>query len=172
MAGSRDRVTIDLRGIGEAVRSAASTRGLGVAQLVRRAIVESLALDQPIAAVVRGWPASRATMAKLTLRLPQREAEALVLNAGALGMSYGEYVAKLVSGSRLPQPIAERAADRAALLAACDQLAALSTDLNAFVRLLGAGKHAELEPYRERIRTVDAEARRQLDRMAKFLDAL
>lgn len=172
MAGTRDRVTIDLRGIGEAVRSAASGRGIGVAQLVRRAIVESLALDRPIPAVAPGWPASRATMVKLTLRLPQREAEALVLNAGALGMSYGEYVAKLVSGSSLPQPIAERAADRAALLAACDQLAALSTDLNAFVRLLGAGKRAELEPYRERIQTMDAEAKRQLDRMAKFLDAL
>ena len=34
---SRDRVTIDLRGIGDAVRAAAACRGMGVAQLVRRA---------------------------------------------------------------------------------------------------------------------------------------
>ena len=41
---SRDRVTIDLRGIGDAVRAAAACRGLGVAQLVRRALVMSLDL--------------------------------------------------------------------------------------------------------------------------------
>ena len=36
MAGaSRDRVTIDWRGIGDAVRAAAACRGMGVAQLVR-----------------------------------------------------------------------------------------------------------------------------------------
>jgi hypothetical protein len=34
---SRDRVTIDLRGIGDAVRAAAACRSMGVAQLVRRA---------------------------------------------------------------------------------------------------------------------------------------
>ncbi len=55
-------------------------------------------------------------MAKLTLRLPQRHADALILSAGALGLSYGEYLARLVDGSLLPQPIAERQADRAALL--------------------------------------------------------
>ena len=41
---SRDRVTIDLRGIGDAVRAAAACRGMGVAQLVRRAVVMSLDL--------------------------------------------------------------------------------------------------------------------------------
>ena len=44
---SRDRVTIDLRGIGEAVRAAAACRGMGVAQLVRRAVVMSLDLHAP-----------------------------------------------------------------------------------------------------------------------------
>ena len=61
---------------------------------------------------------------------------------------------------------------RAALLTASDQLAMLSTDLNAFVRLLSASKRAEAEPYRDRIRSADAEVKRQLDRMSKFLDAL
>ncbi len=36
---SRDRVMIDLRGIGDAVRAAAACRSMGVAQLVRRALV-------------------------------------------------------------------------------------------------------------------------------------
>ena len=44
---SRDRVTIDLRGIGDAVRAAAACRGMGVAQLVRRVVVMSLDLHAP-----------------------------------------------------------------------------------------------------------------------------
>ena len=50
-------------------------------------------------------------------------------NAGALGLSYGDYVGRLVANSPLPQPVAERRADRAALLASNDRIAALSTDL-------------------------------------------
>lgn len=174
MAGtSRDRVTIDLRGIGDAVRLAAAARGLGVAQLVRQALVDTLDLHAPIqAALVSDRQTQARSVSKLTLRLPEPQAEALMLAAGALGLSYGEYVARLVNGSGLPQPSAERAADRAALLTASDQLAMLSTDLNAFVRLLSASKRAEAEPYRDRIRSADAEVKRQLDRMSKFLDAL
>jgi hypothetical protein len=118
---SRDRVTIDLRGIGDAVRVAAASHGMGVAQLVRRGIVMSLDLRTMavVAAESDGQtPAQAPTRetTKLTLRLPQAHADALVLNAVTLGLSYGEYVARLVDGSRLPQPLAERQADRAALL--------------------------------------------------------
>ena len=51
-AVSRDRVTIDLRGIGDAVRAAAACRGMGVAQFVRRAIVMSLDLGATAAVAV------------------------------------------------------------------------------------------------------------------------
>lgn len=93
---SRDRVTIDLRGIGDAVRAAAACRGVGVAQLVRRAVVMSLDLraTAAVAAGSDGQTSGQAPTqgtAKLTLRLPQAHADALMLNAGALGLSYGEY---------------------------------------------------------------------------------
>ena len=132
---SRDRVTIDLRGIGDAVRAAAAVRGMGVAQLVRRALVMSLDLraTATVASVKGGSDGqtpARET-AKLTLRLTRAHADALMLNAGALGLSYGDYVGRLVANSSLPQPVAERQADRAALLASNDRMAALSTDLAA-----------------------------------------
>jgi hypothetical protein len=174
MAGaSRDRVTIDLRGIGDAVRAAAACRGMGAAQLVRRAIVMSLDL-RATAEVASGsdrqTPAQ--AMAKLTLRLPQPHADALILNAGVLGLSYGEYVARLVNGSRLPQPIAERQADRAALLASNDQLATLSTDLVALVTLLRQSKVEQARPYRDRLETADVEIHRHLDRASALIDRL
>jgi hypothetical protein len=39
---SRDRVTVDLRGLGPAVKSAAAARNLTLAAFARAAIVESL----------------------------------------------------------------------------------------------------------------------------------
>lgn len=177
---SRDRVTIDLRGIGDAVRAAAACRGMGVAQLVRRAVVMSLDMHAPatVAPMKQGSDGqtpeqvpTRET-AKLTLRLPRAHADALMLNAGALGLSYGDYVARLVAGSRLPQPVAERQADRAALLASNDRMAALSTDLVALVTLLRQAKVEQARPYRDRLETADAEIRRHLDRSSALINRL
>ena len=177
---SRDRVTIDLRGIGHAVRAAAACRGMGVAQLVRRALVMSLDLRATavVAPMTRGSDGqtpdqvpTRET-AKLTLRLSQAHADALMLNAGALGLSYGDYVGRLVAGSRLPQPLAERQADREALLASNDRMAALSTDLVALVTLLRQAKVEQARPYRDRLETADAEIRRRLERAPALIDRL
>ena len=177
---SRDRVTIDLRGIGDAVRAAAACRGMGVAQIVRRALVMTLDLraTATVAPMKRGSDGqtpdqvpTRET-AKLTLRLSQAHADALMLNAAALGLSYGDYVARLVAGSRLPQPLAERQADRAALLASNDRIAALSTDLVALVTLLRQAKVEQARPYRDRLESADAEIRRHLDRASALIDRL
>lgn len=179
MAGtSRDRVTIDLRGIGEAVRAAAACRGMGVAQLVRRALVMSLDLRATATPVTRGSDgqtpdqAPTRETAKLTLRLTRAHADALMLNAGALGLSYRDNVGRLVAGGRLPQPVAERHAERAALLASNDRLAALSTDLVALVTLLRQAKVEQARPYRDRLETADAEIRRHLDRASSLIDRL
>jgi hypothetical protein len=177
---SRDRVTIDLRGIGDAVRAAAAVRGMGVAQLVRRALVMSLDLraTATVAPMTRGSDGQSSDQvptretAKLTLRLSQAHADALMLNAGGLGLSYGDYVGRLVAGSRLPQPLAERKADRAALLASNDRMAALSTDLVALVTLLRQAKVEQARPYRDRLETADAEIRRHLDRASALIDRL
>jgi len=173
---SRDRVTIDLRGIGDTVRAAAACRGMGVAQLVRRAVVMGLDLraTAAVAAVAAGSDCQTPghSTAKLTLRLPQARADALILNAVTLGLSYGEYVARLVDGSCLPQPLAERQADRAALLASNDRMATLSTDLVALVTLLRQSKVEQARPYRDRLETAGAEIRRHLDRASALIDRL
>lgn len=179
MAGtSRDRVTIDLRDIGDAVRAAAAVRGMGVAQLVRRALVMSLDLraTAAVAPTEKGSDGQTPDLvptretAKLTLRLSRAHADALMLNAGALGLSYGDYVGRLVANSSLPQPVAERRADRAALLASNDRMAALSTDLVALVTLLRQAKVEQARPYRDRLETADAEIRRHLDRASALID--
>lgn len=176
----RDRVTVDLRGIGDAVRAAAAVRGMGVAQLVRRALVMSLDLraTAAVAPTERGSDGQTPDLvparapAKLTLRLTRAHADALMLNAGALGLSYGDYVGRLVANSPLPQPVFERRADRAALLASNDRMAALSTDLVALVALLRQAKVEQARPYRDRLEAADTEIRRHLDRASALIDRL
>lgn len=170
MGTPRDRVIVDLRGIGDAVRSTAAQRGVTVAHLVRQALLSTVAAS----GLNRTPPGSdcptpNPSTAKLTLRLPQPHADALIVNAVGLGLSYGEYVARLVNRTPLPRPVAARAADRAALLASSDQLAVLSADLNAFMRLLRLGNSTEVEKYRRRIETVDVHIRRHLDQASKFM---
>ena len=172
-SASRDRVTVDLRGIGDDVRSAAASRGVTVAALARAALVEAIgnaddtdAQDQVLV------PGHRRRITKLTLRLPADDAERLMFLAGRLGLSYGDLVARLVSDAPLPQPVAERSADRAALLASNDALATLSADLNAFVRLMRLAKRAEAEPFVQRLRKMDVEVQVHLDRASKLLSGL
>jgi hypothetical protein len=114
MAGSsRDRVTIDLRGIGDAVRSTAVGSGLTVAALARQALVDTIGpqrVHAPLAALDRAE--RQRGVVKLTLRLREPDAEVLIINAIGLGLSYGEYVARMIRQTPLPMPATERAADR------------------------------------------------------------
>lgn len=171
MAGaSRDRVTIDLRRIGDAVRSAAAARDLTIAALARHALAEAIGpLPAHLLSAALVGSGRRRGVVKLTLRMSEQDTEVLVLNAAGLGLSYGEYVARLVNRTPLPMPAAERAVDRAALIASSDNLAVLSSDLHAFIRLLRTAKSAEAEKYRRRIETVDADIRAHLDLASKLV---
>ena len=109
------------------------------------------------------------SIVKLTLRLRHPDAEALILAAGALGLSYGEYVAKLVNGTPLPAQVVERA-DGAALLASTDQLAVVVTDLHAFMRLLAKLDMRGMDPpCRDRMRSLDADIQRHIDLVSRLI---
>lgn len=169
-APSRDRVTVDMRGIGDAVRHSAAERGTTVAALARQALVHEIG-PQPVPGTAPA-SAERAPfeqVVKITLRLRHNDAKALILAAGGLGLSYGEYVTKLVHGTPLPAPSAERRADRAALLASTDQIAAVTTDLRDFIRVLVKLDLRGIEPYRERIRSLDADLRRHIDLASRLI---
>jgi hypothetical protein len=163
-------VTIDLRGIGDAVRTAAAVRGQTVAALARQALVAST--DCPALTNERidapATPSRR--VAKLHLRMDEREAEVLILKARALGLSYGEYVGRVVTGTPLPAPLAQRDADRAALQQSCDQLAALAGDINALIPLIRLAKGAEAaRQFGDRMRGLEADVRRHIDLASRLV---
>ena len=92
---SRDRVTIDLRGIGDAVRAAAACRGMGVAQLVRRAVVMSLDLHAPATVA----PMKQGSDGQTPDQVPTRETAKLTLavNVSAVQWAQADYVPRVLS---------------------------------------------------------------------------
>jgi hypothetical protein len=171
MPGSAsDRVTISLRGIGDAVRSAAAGRGLTIAAFAREALVSQLDEAPPLQEIPDApAPRARGTV-KLTWRMDVRAAEVLAANARALGLSYGQYVGYLVSAAPLPAPVAQRAADRAALQASTDHMAVLVREISEILRLARAGRSPEEAKQRtEHVRNLVTDVRRHLDLASSFL---
>jgi hypothetical protein len=164
----RDRVTIDLRGIGDAVRMAARARRTTVADLARTALVEVTGSARVIEPR-EPFGGEKPLAVKLMLRLPSPDAELLVLHSAALGLSYGSYVARLVRGTPLPALESERTADREALMASVDRLAQLTSDLNALSRLLSQAKAEGVLRYRDSALALVGDVRRHLELASRVI---
>ena len=88
-ADSRDRVTVDLRGLASAVKAHASARNMTLAAFARAAMVEALkqAEADPFHLLSPGGDLDNGQPVKLTLSLPLRQASWLVEHARASGLS-------------------------------------------------------------------------------------
>jgi hypothetical protein len=166
---SRDRVTLELRGLRERLQALAAARGLTTSAPVRQTLRAVLDEESGEGDTRRNVPAIPATAAaidtpivKVTLRLPASQARALARRARAADVSQGAYVAGLID-SAPPSPVPpDHAQAVAALRASTDQLAVIGTDLNAFLRLLGRVSSSELERYRAGIMSLAEDVRRHL----------
>jgi hypothetical protein len=172
-ASARDRVTFDLRGIGDVVRAAATGRSQTLAAFARDALVAAAGSHSPtIERLHPQVPLSRG-MTKLHLRLHDHEAEVLVVNAALLGLSYGAYVGRLVIGTPLPAPVAQRDPDRAALRQSTDQLAVLAGDINAMFRMVRQAKGSEAaREYGDSLRGLGGDVRRRLELASRLISVL
>ncbi|MGC4076422.1 MAG: hypothetical protein QM702_05195 [Rubrivivax sp.] len=146
---ARDRVTVDLRGWGPRLQAQASRRGMSAAAIVRRAVLDVLSDAESAQELQRAVEmAHEAGNVKLTLRLSPAHAAALAERARAAELSQGRYVETLLDGA----PTSLSADDRIAVLelaASNDNLAAMSVDLNAFLRALARADSEAAERYRE-----------------------
>ena len=174
----RERVTIDLRGLGAAVQSRAAAERTTVAALARRAIVAMLdapasqaELFSAVAATAPRVPPDGLPV-KLTVRMSATHAVTLATRAHSADVSQGAYVAGLLDNAPpLPQSPDHRAAI-GALLTSTDQLAVLSGDLNAFMRLLGRGNPAALEPYRASVMSLSKDVHGHLAVASRLMSEL
>jgi hypothetical protein len=153
-------VTVDLRGLAPAVKAHASARNMTLAAFARAAMVEALkqAEVDPFHLGPPGGPDDGPPV-KLTLSVPLRQASWLVEHARAAGVSYGTYLASLIEGSPYPGSLGEAVR---AVTASTAQMAALSSDLNDFVRLLRRNEFAGAEHYQLRVASLFDDVRRHM----------
>lgn len=166
---SRDRVTIDLCGIGDAARAAAQERDTTLAVFARQALIAALPSD---ASALRPQLEPRGEIGgtiKLSVRLSPDDSAVLAMQAALLGLSQARLIALLIRRAELPRRSIERDADRAALRASTEQLATLSVDLQQFMRLLRRGSAEGVARYAARLQAVDVDLHAHLSRASAFL---
>jgi hypothetical protein len=169
-ADSRDRVTVDLRGAGNVVHARARAQGLTVAAFVRRAVLTMAegtvdATDSTTVAASADDGQSR----KVTLRLPAPHAVLLTMRARAADVSQGSYIAGLIDGAPPPRVAPDHRQAIATLARSTDQLAILSTDINALMRLLRMGSVEQARVYRDRLDSLSSVVHGHLDVASRFL---
>jgi hypothetical protein len=157
-------VTIELGGMRERLQTIATARSMTTAALIRKAQVQFLDDSSDNGATCRNDPATTRhnPIVKVTIRLVAAHAMALASRARAADVSQGIYVARLLDGTP-PVPLPpDHARAVAALVGSTDQLAAMSADLNTFMRFLGRGSSSEVERYRVGVMSLSDDLRSHL----------
>lgn len=169
-AGSRDRVTVDLRGAGSVVQAKAMAQGLTVSAFMRRAVMTiAEAPVAPIDAHSAVTHDAEQPLIKVTLRLPAAHALLLAMRARSADVSQGSYVSGLLEGLPPPRAASDRRESIAALAKSTDQLAAMSTDLQTVLRLIRTAPPERAEPFRGKVRTLLDDVRAHLDMACGYL---
>lgn len=130
---SRERATIDLRGLGPALKAHAQARNLTVSDVARlavAAVLETPGSEAPVQVSGETDAAGDRTV-KLTIRLRRGVAARLATRARACGLSHGAYLTTLIDGAPAP-PLATATA----LGTSTEQLAVVSADLNELIRTI------------------------------------
>jgi len=151
------KLQFNLGPIGPRLREHAARMGTSMAVLVRRATLQLLEHDGvPTGAAVDQPFEHSARNVHFHLNLPAACSKELTDRARAADMTRGEFVWSLLKGISPPALAADHQAAVQALRDSTDRLAAMSTDLGEFLRLLtqAAATDAKLGPYRERLGTL------------------
>ena len=130
---SRERATIDLRGLGPALKAHARARNLTVSEVARHAVAAVLktsAFETEVRTSGESDAAKDGTV-KLTIRLRRGVAARLATRARACGLSQRAYLTTLIDEVPAP-PLAVAAA----LGTSTEQLAVVSTDMNELIRTI------------------------------------
>jgi hypothetical protein len=168
----RERVTIDLRGIGPRLRAHATVRGKTTASVVRAAVVAMLDAQGASEAPGVGLEPVDARTVKLTVRLGILHAVRLAHSARRAGVSQGTYLAGLLDGvPPSPRPM-DHGAAVAALADSTQKVAAMSADIHGFLRLMRNAKAGEAEKYRATLMSLSKDVRLHLEVASRLMAGL
>ena len=159
----RERITVDLSGLGSALRAEARAHNLSVAMLARMTLAARLG---PLSARYRD-PEGQAPeriprqTIKVTLRVRPGVASALAGRARACGISSGAYLSSLVEGTPAVPLAPDHQEAVAALNASTDRLATVLAELRQICRLMTSGDTKNRPPL-DRLQSLADEVRLHL----------
>ena len=133
-SAARDAASVDLRGLGPALRAHASARGLAVSEVMRQAVAQLLECPSsgpPVQIPVAG---AREKPVKVTLRLLPGVSARLSAAARECGLSQGAYLMTLIDKAPAPPLAVSTELGRST-----EQLAIVSGDMNELIRTLARG---------------------------------
>jgi hypothetical protein len=168
---SRDRISVDLRGLRAALLDQARARGVTPSDLVRGVLAEAFGDDDSGqralgSATTRSAPCGRV---RLSLRLTADQARAIALAAKAAGLSSGDFVAGLVAGVPVLSAGASRTDHLAALIASSAEISTLSRNIHHLTSLLHQGAFRAAQEYRPMLDTLADDLRGHLELAAGVL---
>ena len=161
---SRDRISVDLRGLKAPLFEQARARGVSPSGLVREALIEALGQTEPpsLDRVATGAPLPTEGRVRLSLRMSREGARATLAAARQAGLAPGTYVADLVAGVPALVGGASRTEHIAALIASSAELSTLSRDIHHLTLLLRQGNVRAAQEYRERLDALAGDVRSHL----------
>jgi len=168
----RERVTIDLRGIGPRLHAHAAARGKTAASVVRAAVVATLDAEGAPEEPGIGVEPVDARAVKVTVRLGVWHAVRLAHCARKAGVSQGTYLAGLLDGVPPSPRSIDHGAAVAALADSTQKVAAMSADIHGFLRLMRNFKANEAEKYRATLMSLSEDVRLHLEIASRLMAGL
>lgn len=171
---SRDRISVDLRGLKAALFERAQALGVSPSGLVRTTLAEALSQAERIH-IDRSTPSLRSGNSdrmRLCLRMSREQARATMEAARLACMNPGDYVGSLVANVPVLSDGGSRAEHIATLIASSAELSTLSRNIHRLTALL---RQANVEParqYREMLDTLAGDVRSHLELAARVLSDL
>jgi hypothetical protein len=161
-SSSRDRISVDLRGLKAALIVRAQGKGVSPSDFVRSVL--TTAVGSGCAESARDAAPTKAAdeRIRISLRMPRGDADALKRVAQSAGLTGGDLVSALVSRSPAIGTVEGPRALVAALTQSCDELAVLSRSLRHLTALLREGSIRAAQEYRAMLDGVDADIRAHL----------
>lgn len=161
---SRDRISVDVRGLKAALFEQARARGVSPSDLVRVALATALDQAEPsmTGRAAPGTVESSEDRVRLSLRMSRSDALAAITAARAAGLSPGAHVAGLIAGVPVLTSGATRAEHLAALIASSAELSTLCRNLHRLMSLLRQGFVRAAQEYRDMLDTVADDVRQHL----------
>ena len=174
---TRDRISVDLRGLKDSLFARAQALGVSPSSLVRAALAESLgregeqrglAVDRRVSGSLRG----HADRVRLCLRMRREQARAAQEASLRAGMSLGDYVGGLVANVPVLTAGGGRLERIDSLRASCAELSTLIRNIHRLTVVLRQANAEAARPYRQMLDSLDQDVRRHLELAGRALAEL